>query len=152
MQRLHRLEQQLGVIVPSWSMAPPVVAFQVMRGASFLAAMTFAAEIGDVRRFDTPQQLRSFLSLVRAESSTGDTVRRKGLTVAGNRPLVFCRGLYFAWQIVLVFILVGIAFCVRHRRCRITCTEEVFKTKEELRLSVALPIWCKQHEHGPLCR
>jgi hypothetical protein len=26
---------------------------QAMRGASFLVAVTFAAEIGDVRRFDT---------------------------------------------------------------------------------------------------
>jgi len=71
--------------VPDWSMAPVVAAYQAMRGASFLVAVTFAAEIGDVRRFDTPRQLMSFLGLVPAESSTGDTVRRKGLTLAGNR-------------------------------------------------------------------
>jgi Transposase IS116/IS110/IS902 family len=52
-----------------------------MRGASFLVAVTFAAEIGDVRRFETPRQLMSFLGLVPAESSTGDTVKRKGLTL-----------------------------------------------------------------------
>jgi transposase len=84
-RRLRRLEQQLAVIVPSWSMAPVVAAYQAMRGASFLVAVIFAAEIGDVRRFDTPRQLMSFLGLVPAESSTGDTVRRKGLTLAGNR-------------------------------------------------------------------
>jgi len=84
-QRLRRLEQQLALIVPSWSMAPAVEAYQAMRGASFLVAVIFAAEIGDVRRFDTPRQLMSFLGLVPAESSTGDTVRRKGLTLAGNR-------------------------------------------------------------------
>jgi transposase len=66
----------------SWSMAPVVDAYQAMRGASFLVAVTFAAEIGDVRRFDTPRQLMSFLGLVPAESSTGDTVCRKGLTLA----------------------------------------------------------------------
>ena len=66
-------------------MAPVVAAYQAMRGASFLVAVIFAAEIGDVRRFDTPRQLMSFLGLVPAESSTGDTVRRKGLTLAGNR-------------------------------------------------------------------
>ena len=66
-------------------MAPVVEAYQAMRGASFLVAVTFAAEIGDVRRFDTPRQLTSFLGLVPAESSTGDTIRRKGLTLAGNR-------------------------------------------------------------------
>jgi transposase len=84
-QRLRRLEQQLAVIVPSWSMAPMVEAYQAMRGASFLVAVIFAAEIGDVRRFETPRQLMSFLGLVPTESSTGDTVRRKGLTLAGNR-------------------------------------------------------------------
>ena len=66
-------------------MAPVVEAFQAMHGASFLVAVTFAAEIGDVRRFDTPRQLMSFLGLVPAERSTGDTVLRKGLTLAGNR-------------------------------------------------------------------
>jgi transposase len=66
-------------------MAPVVEAYQAMRGASFLVAVTFAAETGDVRRFDTPRQLMSFLGLVPAESSTGDTIRRKGLTLAGNR-------------------------------------------------------------------
>ena len=85
LQRLRRLEKQLAVIVPEWSMAPVVEAYQAMRGASFLVAVTFAAEIGDVRRFDTPRQLMSFLGLVPAESSTGDTIRRKGLTLAGNR-------------------------------------------------------------------
>jgi transposase len=44
--RLRRLEQQLVAIVPSWSMAPVVEAYQAMRGASFLVAVTFAAEIG----------------------------------------------------------------------------------------------------------
>jgi transposase len=66
-------------------MAPVVEANQAMRGASFLVAVTFAAEIGDVRRFDTPRQLMAFLGLVPAESSTGNTIRRKGLTLAGNR-------------------------------------------------------------------
>ena len=40
---------------------------------------------GDVRRFDSPPQLTAFLGLVPGERSTGDTVRRSGLTLAGNR-------------------------------------------------------------------
>lgn len=84
-QRLRRLDEQLVAIVPTWSMAPVIEAYQAMRGASFLVAVTFAAEIGDVRRFDTPPQLMAFLGLVPGERSTGDTVRRSGLTLAGNR-------------------------------------------------------------------
>jgi transposase len=83
--RLRHLEEQLVAVVPSWSMAPVVAAYQAMRGASFLVAVTFAAEIGDVRRFDNPRQLMAFLGLVPAERSTGETVRRAGLTLAGNR-------------------------------------------------------------------
>src|ERR1700759_5751723 len=59
LQRLRRLETQLALVVPEWSMEPVVEAYQAMRGASFLVAVTFAAEIGDVRRFDTPRQLMS---------------------------------------------------------------------------------------------
>ena len=84
-ERQRRLEEQLASLVPKWSMASAVTAYQAMRGVSFLVAVTFAAEIGDVRRFDTPRQLMSFLGLVPAERSTGDTVRRTGLTLAGNR-------------------------------------------------------------------
>ncbi|MER9484343.1 IS110 family transposase, partial [Mesorhizobium sp. M0494] len=84
-QRLHRLDEQLRAVVPTWSMARVVEAYQAMRGASFLVAVIFAAEIGDVRRFDTPPQLMAFLGLVPGERSTGDTVRRSSLTLAGNR-------------------------------------------------------------------
>ena len=83
--RLHRLDQQLVAIVPSWSMAPVIAAYQAMRGVSFIVAATFVAEIGDARRFDNPRQLMSFLGLVPSERSTGETVRRAGLTLAGNR-------------------------------------------------------------------
>ena len=84
-QRLRRLDEQLGAIVPTWSMARVVEAYQAMRGASFLVAVIFAAEIGDVRRFDSPPQLMAFLGLVPGERSTGDTVHRSSLTLAGNR-------------------------------------------------------------------
>lgn len=83
--RLHGLDEQLVAIVPSWSMAPVVAAYQAMRGVSFLVAVTFVAEIGDVRRFESPRQLMAFLGLVPSERSTGETVRRAGLTLTGNR-------------------------------------------------------------------
>ena len=66
-------------------MASVEAAYQAMRSASLLVAVTFAAQIGDVRRFDIPRQLMSFLGLVPAEGSTGDKIRRNGLTLAGNR-------------------------------------------------------------------
>ena len=64
-------------------MAP--AGYSALRGVSFIVAVTFASEVGDVRRFDNPRQLMAFLGLVPSERSTGDTVKRGGLTLAGNR-------------------------------------------------------------------
>jgi transposase len=83
--RLRRLDEQVAAIVPSWSMAPVVEAYQAMRGVSFVVAVTFVAEIGDLRRFDNPRQLMAFLGLVPSERSTGERVRRARLTLAGNK-------------------------------------------------------------------
>ena len=81
--RLDRLGAALAEIVPTWSMAPVVAAYQAMRGVNFLAATTLVAEVGDLRRFDNPAQLMSFL--VPSEHSTGDTTRRGAITKTGNR-------------------------------------------------------------------
>ena len=83
-KRLERLSEQVAEVVPSWSMAPVIAAYQAMRGVAFLSAVTFVAEVGDVRRFDSPRQLMAYLGLVPSESSTGERVRRGGITGAGN--------------------------------------------------------------------
>jgi transposase len=82
--RLERLSKQVAELVPSWSMAPVIAAYQAMRGVALLTAVTFVAESGDVRRFETPRQLMAYLGLVPSESSTGERVRRGGITKAGN--------------------------------------------------------------------
>lgn len=82
--RLDRLTAQVAEAAHTGSMAPVVEAYQAMRGVSLITAVTFAAEIGDVRRFDNPRQLMAYLGLVPSESSTGERVRRGGITKAGN--------------------------------------------------------------------
>src|SRR3954464_5016594 len=81
-KRLEGLSQQVAAVVPTWSMAPVVAACQAMRGIAFLAAVTFVAEVGDVRRFDTPRQLMAYLGLVPSESSTGAQIRHGSITRA----------------------------------------------------------------------
>ena len=83
--RLDRLTRQVTETAASWSMAPVVAAYQAMRGVAFMAAVTFVVEIGDVRRFDNPRQLMAYLGLVPSESSTGERVKRSGITKAGNQ-------------------------------------------------------------------
>jgi transposase len=50
-------------------MTSVVEAYQAMRGVAFLTAVSFVAEIGDVRRFETPRQLMAYLGLVPSERS-----------------------------------------------------------------------------------
>ena len=82
--RLERLTRQVTEVLSSWSMAPVVEAYQALRGVALLTAVTFVAEIGEVRRFETPRQLMAYLGLVPCEHSTGDRVRRGSITKAGN--------------------------------------------------------------------
>jgi transposase len=82
--RLDRLEAALIEIIPTWTMAPVVAAFQAMRGVQVMTAITMVAEAGDLRRFDHPRQLMAFLDLAPSERSTGETRHRGGITKAGN--------------------------------------------------------------------
>ena len=78
-ERVERLEAAIEEFVPTWSLAPIVQALQALRGVDLIVAVTFATEIGDLRRFDSPRQLMGYLGLVPSERSTGDTVRRGGI-------------------------------------------------------------------------
>jgi len=79
-----RLISAMEYLVSEWSLAPVVEALQALRGVGFIGAVTFAVEVGDVRRFDHPGQLMAYLGLVPSEYSTGGSTRRGGITKAGN--------------------------------------------------------------------
>jgi transposase len=66
-------------------MAPAVDAYQAMLGFSFIVAVTFVAEIGDVRRFDNPRQLMAFLGLVPTERRPGRGFDVPVSNLAGKR-------------------------------------------------------------------
>jgi transposase len=82
--RLARLTGQVEELLPSWSMAPVVAALQAMRGVALIVAVTIVAEVGDFRRFANARQLMAYLGLVPSEHSSGSSVRRGGITKAGN--------------------------------------------------------------------
>jgi len=82
--RLDRLTRQIEELLPGWSMAPVVTALQAMRGVALVVAVTVVAEVGDFRRFANARQLMAYLGLVPSEHSSGATVRRGGITKAGN--------------------------------------------------------------------
>lgn len=83
-ERVVRIEAAIAEFVSSWLLDPVVRALQALRGVDLIVALTFASEVGDVTGFESPRQLMRYLGLVPSERSTGDTVRRGGITKAGN--------------------------------------------------------------------
>jgi len=83
-RRVERLTDQLRQLTPAWRWAPVVDALQALRGVSFVTAVGLVTEIGDIRRFQHPRELMAFLGLVPSEHSSGPSVRRGGITKAGN--------------------------------------------------------------------
>jgi transposase len=83
-ERLERADDAIIEFLPTWSLAPVVGALQALRGIGLISAVIIMAEIGDLCRFDNPRQLMGYLGLVPGERSTGESVRRLGITKAGN--------------------------------------------------------------------
>jgi len=83
-ERIERLEQAMRDAVPDWSLASVVEALQALRGVDMVGAIVFLAELGDLSRFENPRQLMAYLGLTPSESSTGESVKRGGITKAGN--------------------------------------------------------------------
>jgi transposase len=82
-----RKEQLMGRIIamlPGWSMAPVVESLCGLRGIDVISAVTFAAGVGDLSRFETPRHLMAYLGLVPSEHSSGSSIRRGGITKTGN--------------------------------------------------------------------
>src|ERR1700726_3233996 len=82
--RRDRLTAQIEAMLADWTLAPVVAALQTMRGMALVNAATLIAELGDLSRFTNPRQLMAYLGLVPSEHSSGASVKRGGITKAGN--------------------------------------------------------------------
>jgi transposase len=86
-ERVDRLTDLLAELVEDTTLAPLVKALQAFRGVSLVSAVTIAAETGDLKRFQTPQQFMSYVGLVPSEDSTGTRRRQGRITRCGNGHL-----------------------------------------------------------------
>jgi transposase len=84
-ERVERLEQAIGAAVPEWSLAKMVTAFMAFRGIDLVSATCLLAELGDLTRFPTAPELMGYVGLGCSEGSTGDKIKRGGITKSGNR-------------------------------------------------------------------
>jgi transposase len=83
-ERIERLETAIRQAAESWRWQPVIKALMSLRSVDFLTAMTIVAEVGDLRRFEHPRQLTSYLGLVPSEFSSGNSQQRGALTRTGN--------------------------------------------------------------------
>jgi transposase len=79
-----RITKQMEAFCQSWRLRPVVQALQTMRGISLVNAMTIVAEVGDLTRFDKPDELIAYLGLIPSEHSSGDSIKKGGITKTGN--------------------------------------------------------------------
>jgi transposase len=84
MRDLVRARDAMREAVADWTLAPVIEAVQAMRGIDMIGALAFLAELGDLSRFENPRQLMAYLGLTPSERSTGESVKRGGITKAGN--------------------------------------------------------------------
>lgn len=83
--RVADITTQMERALPHWSLAPVVQALIALRGIDKVTAMVLMAELGDISRFDNPQQLMAFLGLVPSEHTSAGRRRQGAITKTGNR-------------------------------------------------------------------
>jgi len=84
LKRVERLTDQIRHMAANWRLEPVMKALQAARGVSLIVAATMLSEIGDLSRFENPKQLMAYLGLIPWEHSTGDKIKRGGITKTGN--------------------------------------------------------------------
>lgn len=83
-ERVERLTRSVLELVETWSLRPLVKALQALRGISVISATVLAAELGDLKRFESAPKLMGYLGLVPSEHSSGEGRRLGRITRAGN--------------------------------------------------------------------
>jgi transposase len=88
-ERVKRLEQAIAeaVKVASPALQEVVRDLQALRGIAHISAVTIAAELGNISRFEGARQLMGYSGAVPSEDSSGERVRRGRITKTGNAHL-----------------------------------------------------------------
>jgi transposase len=85
--RLQTLDQQVEDLAHHDPSRIPVQYLRCLKGIDTLSALTVAVEAQEFRRFERAPALMSFTGLVSAEHSSGEKVRRGGITKVGKAHL-----------------------------------------------------------------
>src|SRR5881296_4104216 len=88
-ERVRRLEGAIDTAVKAApaSLRAVIEALQGLRGIAMVSAATIVSEVGSLSRFRKPRQLMGYSGGVPREDSSGERVRRGGITKTGNAHL-----------------------------------------------------------------
>ncbi|MGI6725467.1 MAG: transposase [Christensenellales bacterium] len=82
--KLERLDRRIEEISREERYREPVGRLCCLLGVKPLTALSVVSEVSDMHRFSTAEKFASYLGLVPCEHSSGNSVRRGGITKAGN--------------------------------------------------------------------
>src|ERR1039458_4702330 len=99
--RLAVLDQQMQDLAQREPYRTPVQYLRCLKGIDTISALTLLVEAQDFTRFKMAREFMSFTGLVGSEHSSGEKIRRGGITKVGNAHIRR--------------ILVESAWCNRHR-------------------------------------
>jgi len=88
-ERIVRLERAIDEAIETLPerMRAVVDGLQALRGIAKISAVTVVAELGEISRFNKPRQLMGYSGTVSSEHSSGERIRRGGITKTGNAHL-----------------------------------------------------------------
>jgi transposase len=88
-ERIERLEKAIDAAIEKApvEMRAVIEALQVLRGVAKITAVSIVAEVGRLSRFRKATQLMGYSGLVSSEFSSGNRIRRGGITKTGNAHL-----------------------------------------------------------------
>ena len=88
-ERIKRLEQAIAeaVKLASPELREVIKGLQALRGVAQISAVTIAAELGNMSRFEGARQLMGYSGAVPSEDSSGQRTRRGSITKTGNAHL-----------------------------------------------------------------
>jgi transposase len=88
-ERVKRLEQAIteAVKLASPAIQEVVKGLQALRGIAQISAVTIAAELGNITRFEGARQLMGYSGAVPSEDSSGKRMKRGSITKTGNAHL-----------------------------------------------------------------
>jgi transposase len=128
--RIRRLEAGIdtAVVTVPQHLREVIEALQALRGIAKISAVSIVAEVGELSRFASAKQLMGYSGTVASEHSSGERVRRGGITKTGNAHLRR--------------IVVEAAWAYRHRPL---CGGALKKRQEGLCSEVKQIAWKAQH-------